>query len=375
MRRHIVTHLFIMALLISSSFLLPSAASARETQKVSAQHAEKRATKTGTKSLAPKETKRGLQRNSKSLKTASYQKKKLQKNSSATRRVAYHSRAARPSTLVAPTLSVGQQLGLHKVDDPLELKSSVAYVIDQNTGQVLYEKNATAVLPIASITKLMTALLTVEAGLPLEEVLEVSAEDWDAEKRTRSRLRFGTKLTRGEALHLALMSSENRAASTLGRTYPGGLQAFVQAMNAKARLLGMYDTEYADPTGLSSRNKSSARDLARLVRVAYQYPIIREYSTSVGYTLPIGTRQENFANTNRLVGHQNWVIGLQKTGFINEAGQCLVMQAMVNDRPTVMVFLDAQGRLSRFGDANRVREWLMTQEPSRHRAVMVTASR
>jgi D-alanyl-D-alanine endopeptidase (penicillin-binding protein 7) len=270
------------------------------------------------------------------------------------------------------SMSYGQQLGLHKIDDPLELKSSVALVLDQDTGQVLYEKNAHAVLPIASITKLMTALIVVEAGLNLEETLEITQADQDIEKGTGSRLKFGTKLSRAEALHLALMSSENRAASALGRNYPGGLNAFIQAMNAKAQLLGMNESFYADPTGLSSRNKSSAHDLARLMRHAYQYRLIREYSTSAGYTFLLDGRYQDFMNTNRLIQHADWSIGLQKTGFISEAGQCLVMQAIINERPTIMVFLDAQGRYSRFGDANRIKHWLMTQRPVRLKSVSLS---
>ncbi|MFN5803253.1 MAG: D-alanyl-D-alanine endopeptidase [Burkholderiales bacterium] len=281
------------------------------------------------------------------------------------RRVAYRPADTR--------LSVGQQMGLHRVDDPLELRSSVALVVDQDTGQVLYEKNAHAVLPIASITKLMTALVVIEAGQNLDEILEISEADLDTEKGTSSRLRFGTRLSRAEALHLALMSSENRAASALGRYYPGGSSAFVHAMNAKAQLLGMSETHYADPTGLSSRNKSSAHDLARLMQVAYQYTLIREFSTSAGYTVLVNGRYQDFANTNRLIQHSDWLIGLQKTGFISEAGQCLVMQAVINGRSTIMVFLDAQGRLSRFGDANRIKDWLMTQQPGRLRSVTVSA--
>jgi D-alanyl-D-alanine endopeptidase (penicillin-binding protein 7) len=219
----------------------------------------------------------------------------------------------------------------------------------------------------------MTAMVVIEAGQNLDEILEISEADLDTEKGTSSRLRFGTRLSRAEALHLALMSSENRAASALGRYYPGGSSAFVHAMNAKAQLLGMSETHYADPTGLSSRNKSSAHDLARLMQVAYQYTLIREFSTSAGYTVLVNGRYQDFANTNRLIQHSDWLIGLQKTGFISEAGQCLVMQAVINGRSTIMVFLDAQGRLSRFGDANRIKDWLMTQQPGRLRSVTVSA--
>lgn len=254
--------------------------------------------------------------------------------------------------------SFGQMYGLHDTEDPLDLKSSVAYVVDQDTNEVLFSKNPSAVLPIASITKLMTALLVVEANQSMDEKLTISDDDKDTEKFTGSRLAVGTSLTRGELLHLALMSSENRAAHALGRSYPGGLEAFVAAMNAKARLLGMNDTHYVEPTGLSSRNQSSASDLAKLVKVAHSFPLLRELSTSPEYTVELGRRMVRFGTTNGLVRKGDWDIGLQKTGFINEAGQCLVMQAQLAGRKLIMVFLDSAGKYSRIGDAERVRKWL-----------------
>ncbi len=254
--------------------------------------------------------------------------------------------------------SFGQMYGLHDTEDPLDLKSSVAYVVDQDTNEVLFSKNPSAVLPIASITKLMTALLVVEANQSMDEKLTISDDDKDTEKFTGSRLAVGTTLTRGELLHLALMSSENRAAHALGRSYPGGLEAFVAAMNAKARLLGMNDTHYVEPTGLSSRNQSSASDLAKLVKVAHSFPLLRELSTSPEYTVELGRRMVRFGTTNGLVRKSDWDIGLQKTGFINEAGQCLVMQAQLAGRKLIMVFLDSAGKYSRIGDAERVRKWL-----------------
>ncbi|HWP19139.1 MAG TPA: D-alanyl-D-alanine endopeptidase [Burkholderiaceae bacterium] len=260
-----------------------------------------------------------------------------------------------------PRLSYGQAYGLHDAPDPLDLKSSVALVIDQDTDEVLFSKNSQAVLPIASITKLMTALVVVEAEQPLDELLTITAADIDTEKGSHSRLAIGTQLTRGEMLHLALMSSENRAANALGRHYPGGLPAFVQAMNRKARELGMQDTHYAEPTGLSSRNQSSARDLATLVKAAYNYPLIRELSTSPEYQVAIGRRQLQFRNTNGLVFNPSWEIGLQKTGYIVEAGRCLVMQARMAGRHLIMVFLDSTGRYSRIGDAERIRKWLIEE--------------
>ncbi len=259
---------------------------------------------------------------------------------------------------VSSRQSIGQVIGLHAVDDPLDLRSAVALVVDQRSGATLFAKNSLAVLPIASITKLMTAMVVLDAQLPLDETLEISDADIDTEKHTGSRLRPGTKLTRTEMLNLALMSSENRAAHALGRHYPGGLETFVEAMNAKARALGMNDSNFVDPTGLSSRNVSNAVDLSRMVAAAFEYPLIREYSTATSRTVSAGRRSVGYRNTNRLVDSPQWEIGLQKTGYISEAGSCLVMQMNVEGRPMVMVLLDAVGRLSRFGDANRIRQWL-----------------
>jgi D-alanyl-D-alanine endopeptidase (penicillin-binding protein 7) len=254
--------------------------------------------------------------------------------------------------------SLGEAMGLRDTDDALALRSSVALVMDQNSNEVLFQKNASAVLPIASITKLMTALVVMDARLPMDEVLTISEDDRDTEKHSSSRLRFGTQLTRQELLLLALMSSENRAASALGRNYPGGLPAFVQAMNRKARELGMNDSHFVDSSGLSSSNVSSATDLARMVNAAYRNPTIREYSTQAEHEVNVLGRTQHYVSTNRLVRGGNWEIGLQKTGFISEAGQCLVMQARVQGRNVIMVFLDSAGKLSRFADANRVRDWL-----------------
>lgn len=260
---------------------------------------------------------------------------------------------------VAPArLSYGQLAGLHAVQDDLDLKSSVALVIDQDTQEVLISKNDSAVLPIASLTKLMTGLLISEAKLPMDEMITITQEDVDTEKFTGSRLRVGATLTRGELMHLALMSSENRAANALGRTYPGGLQAFVSLMNAKARMLGMNDTRYVEPTGLSSKNQSSAQDLVTLVKAAYDDPLLRELSTSPEHEVAVGNRTLQYRNTNRLVKNPDWTIGLQKTGYIAEAGQCLVMQAKIAGRKLIMVFLDSAGKLSRIGDAERVRRWV-----------------
>ncbi len=254
--------------------------------------------------------------------------------------------------------SFGQIAGLHGAQDPLDLKSSVALVIDQDTREVLFSKNDHAVLPIASLTKLMTGVIISGAKLPMDEMITVTQDDVDTEKGSSSRLRVGTTLTRGELLHLALMSSENRAAHALGRTYPGGLSTFVSLMNAKAKMLGMNDTSYVEPTGLSSRNQSSAQDLATLVNAAHGDPMLRELTTSTGYQVAIGSRTLQYNNTNRLVKNPEWDIGLQKTGYISEAGQCLVMQTKIAGRKLIMVFLDSAGKLSRLGDAERVRRWV-----------------
>lgn len=261
---------------------------------------------------------------------------------------------------VAPAKpSFGQLAGLHADQDELALKSSVALVLDQDTNEVLFSKNPQAVLPIASITKLMTALVVVEAQQSMSEMLSITNDDVDTEKGTGSRLAIGTELSRQELMHLALMSSENRAANALGRNYPGGLAAFVAAMNAKAQSLGMKDTQYVEPTGLSSRNQSSAHDLAVLVKAAHEVPVLREFSTSAEHLVAVGRRNMQFRTTNGLVRNPSWDIGLQKTGFINEAGRCLVMQAQMAGRKLIMVFLDSTGKYSRVGDAERVRKWVM----------------
>lgn len=272
--------------------------------------------------------------------------------------VASHHAAPVRAVFTPAKPSLGEAMGLRDTEDALALRSSVALVMDQNTNEVLFQKNPSAVLPIASITKLMTALVVTDARLPMDEVLTISEDDKDTEKHSSSRLRFGTQLTRQELLLLALMSSENRAASALGRNYPGGLPAFVQAMNRKARELGMNDSHFVDSSGLSSSNVSSAMDLVRMVNAAYRNPTIREYSTQTEHEVNVLGRTQHYVSTNRLVRGGNWDIGLQKTGFISEAGQCLVMQAKVNGRNVVMVFLDSVGKLSRFADATRVRDWL-----------------
>jgi D-alanyl-D-alanine endopeptidase (penicillin-binding protein 7) len=278
----------------------------------------------------------------------------------AERKVVYQRQAFAPTVpAVPPVLTAGDLAGLNATRDPLALHSNVALVMDQTNSQILFEKNSNIPLPIASLTKLMTALIVLESRQNMGDVLEVTADDIDREKNSSSRLRVGSRMTRENMLHIALMSSENRAASALGRNYPGGLPGFVAAMNAKAKALGMIDARYVDSTGLSRQNIASARDLAKLVVAAYQHPLIRQYSTSPSYEVDTGRYHPlQYINSNRLVKNPDWEIGLQKTGYISEAGRCLVMQAQIERRPVVMVFLDSKGKESRLGDAGRIRKWL-----------------
>jgi D-alanyl-D-alanine endopeptidase (penicillin-binding protein 7) len=244
--------------------------------------------------------------------------------------------------------------------DNLLLHSSAVIVQDQSTGAVLFEKNSDAVLPIASITKLMTAMVVLDANQGLAETVTIGSEDVDMLRGSHSRLKVGTQLSREEMLRLALMSSENRAASALARHYPGGLPAFVAAMNDKAAAIGLKDTRFADSTGLTAANVSSARDLTKMVSAAAHYPLIRELSTTAESQVVVGGRPLTFRNTNTLVRNSGsgWDIALSKTGFIREAGKCLVMQAWFNNKPVVIVLLDSWGKLTRIGDANRIKKWI-----------------
>ena len=284
-----------------------------------------------------------------------------QKKTAAPKSVAKNRHGVRGAKLaaVAERPSFGKLAGLHASMDPLDLRSSVALVIDQDTHEVLLRKNDQAVLPIASLTKLMTGLVISDANLPMSEMITISQDDVDTEKGSSSRLAVGTVLSRGDLLHLALMSSENRAAH----------------MNARAQGLGMTDTRYVEPTGLSSRNQSSAHDLATLVAAAYKEPVLRELSTSPGREIEVGRRTLQYNNTNRLVKSPQWDIGIQKTGYISEAGQCLVMQAQVSGRKLIMVFLDSAGKLSRIADAERVRRWIESSHRSAAGHSAVASSR
>jgi serine-type D-Ala-D-Ala endopeptidase (penicillin-binding protein 7) len=261
--------------------------------------------------------------------------------------------------------SLGANAAPVKAPTGPELKSAAALVVDGTTGEVLYEQKSGLVTPIASITKLMTALVVLDAQQPLDEVIEITKDDKWTGKGAFSRLPVGQKMTRADLMRLALMASENRASHTLARNYPGGTSAFIRRMNAKAKSLGMTQTRFDDPSGLSNNNVSSARDLAKLVAAASKQPVIREYSTLHSYDVRLGKNRFTYRNTNLLVGRPDWEINVQKTGFTNDAGECLVMQATIEDRPVVMVFLDSFGKLTRTADARRVRRWLAAQQPQK----------
>jgi serine-type D-Ala-D-Ala endopeptidase (penicillin-binding protein 7) len=249
------------------------------------------------------------------------------------------------------------------------LRSSAAMVLDTTHSSVLYSRHSDVALPIASITKLMTALVVIDAGQPLDEVLQVGLDDEAHGKGAFSRLMPGTQLSRGDLMHLALMSSENRAAHTLGRNYPGGLSACVAAMNAKARELGMTSAHFVEPTGLSDENVASPEDLSKLVMAAAKVPTIREFSTDSDYLVQVGRRMVHFHNTDSLVSKADWNIVVQKTGYISEAGRCLVMQTVIEDRTVVIVLLNSFGKRTRVADARRIRKWVEATLPPHEPAV------
>jgi serine-type D-Ala-D-Ala endopeptidase (penicillin-binding protein 7) len=238
------------------------------------------------------------------------------------------------------------------------LRSSAALVLDISNSSVLYSRHSDVALPIASITKLMTALVVTEAGQPLDEMLTVTADDRSSGRGSASRLAPGTQLSRGDLMHLALMASENRAAHALGRTYPGGIAACVIAMNAKARELAMTSSHFIEPTGLSDENVASPEDLSKLVMAAAKVAAIREYSTDSDYQVQVGRRLVQYRNTDSLVSKPDWNIVVQKTGYIHEAGRCLVMQTVIEDRPVVIVLLNSFGKRTRVADARRIRRWV-----------------
>ncbi len=264
---------------------------------------------------------------------------------------------------VCLSAATGVEAAARKAVQGPDVRSTAAYVVDTTNGSVVFERKSDVVGPIASITKLMTALVVLDAQQPLDEIIEIANADRWKGKGAFSRLIVGTKLSRGDLLHLALMASENRAARAVGRSYPGGEAAFVRAMNAKAKALGMTQTRFDDPSGLSTENVSSARDLAKLVIAASHNATIREYSTSRKHEVKVGRSRLEFRNTNSLVANPAWTITVQKTGFINEAGECLVMQTMIEERPVVMVLLNSFGKYTRVADAKRIRQWMEAQRP------------
>lgn len=262
--------------------------------------------------------------------------------------------------VAAPVVSRALPATTSEVDnDGNPLLHSAAFMIaDQATGNVILEKNSDAVLPIASITKLMTAMVVLDARLGLGDLITIAHEDVDTLRGSSSHVPVGTELSREDMLRLALMSSENRASAALARTYPGGTHAFITAMNRKAASLGLRDTRFSDSTGLNSANVSSARDLVKMVSAASRYPLIREFSTTANYMVYLNGRPRQFNNTNALVSSPDWQIGVSKTGFINESGKCLVMQAWLLNKPMIIVLLDSFGRFTRVADAQRVKRWL-----------------
>jgi D-alanyl-D-alanine endopeptidase (penicillin-binding protein 7) len=268
--------------------------------------------------------------------------------------------------LLAASLSLPAFAAGAASPDPAKLKlmSANVLVVDAQDERAIYSKAADEVTPIASVTKLMTAMVVLDSQAPMDEAITIDMGDFDYLKGSHSRLRMGTTLSRQEMLRLALMASENRAASALSRYYPGGTPAFVEAMNFKAASLGMTHTHYADPTGLTAENVSTANDLAKLVRAAAEYPLIREYSTTPAHYVEIQPdgRVIGFNNSNALVKSDKWDIQLQKTGYIREAGKCVVMLANIASRPFVIVLLDSLGKYTRLGDAQRIKHWLETGE-------------
>lgn len=368
---------WVTALLVALSFVIALApatafsAENRSKKPVASKSVKKAATGTNRKTVAKRKNPR--KKAVASGKSRNTEQRHASRHASPSKMAASGHSVVRASAVARQT--VGESLGLRGVDDPLDLSSSVALVVDQDTSEVLFSKNDSAVLPIASLTKLMTGLVIADAQLPMDEMITITSADVDTYKGSRSRLAVGSRLSRGELMHLSLMSSENRAAHALGRTFPGGMDVFVRLMNEKARELGMYDTRYVEPTGLHSKNQSSARDLATLVSVAYQRPMLRELSTSPGYQLSVGRRVLQYKNSNRLVLNPDWDIGLQKTGYISEAGRCLVMQASVSGRNLIMVFLDAAGKVSRLRDAERVRRWVENQGPRSDPMVQISDRR
>jgi D-alanyl-D-alanine endopeptidase (penicillin-binding protein 7) len=260
----------------------------------------------------------------------------------------------------------------HARPNRLRLRSEVALVYDERDNEVIFERNADKVRPIASLSKLMTAMVVLDGGQPLDEVITITKADKDRIRYSRSRLRAGMQFTRKDLLLIALVASENRAAMALARTYPGGTSAFVEAMNNKAKRLGLTHTHFSDPAGLHNDNASTAYDMLHIVKAASQYFMIRDFTTTTTDSIinHKNGRAVKFGNTNRLVKYDSWPITLSKTGFTGDAGNCLVMQTEINARPVIIVLLDSWGKLSKYGDSNRIKQWLIKSERrlSKHKA-------
>jgi D-alanyl-D-alanine endopeptidase (penicillin-binding protein 7) len=346
-RKIMKARLTLIALLVTALALPATQAQAEHKEAAKAKSVKPDKTVKAAKSVkAPKSVKAA-----KSAKLVKHTKarKPVHRSAAAKAKAAKSAKVDKADTLSYGDVSAGK----------LKLQSSSVVVQDQTSGTVLFEKNPNVVLPIASISKLMTAMVTLDAHPDLKEELGVSEADVDTLKRSSSHIPVGTKLSRELMLRLALMSSENRAAHSLARNFAGGMDAFVLAMNAKAKELGLNDTRFFDPTGLNAGNVSSARDLAKLVGAASKYPLIREFTTTAEFEVPLGRHLRTFHNTNALVRNGgSWEIGVSKTGYINESGKCLVMQAWFNNKPTIIVLLDSWGKLTRIGDANRIKKWV-----------------
>lgn len=334
-----------------------------------AKQAGAKATTKAASKPAPRATAKSKSKTKPKVKTATKSKKKSVASASKAR--ASKARAAAAAQQAAESENVSFELD--RFGNPV-LASSAFVVVNQKTGVVLAEKRAESAMPIASITKLMTAMVVLDSRQSLSEMLTIGHDDIDDLKGTGSRIAVGTRLSREEMLRLALMSSENRAASALGRHYPGGRAAFILAMNIKARMIGLWDTRFADSTGLNPANVSSPSDLVKLVQAASAYPLIREFSTTSERYVTAGSRTLHFRNSNGLVRDPDWQVGLSKTGYIREAGRCLVMQTWIQGAPVIMVFMDSQGKYTRVADARRVRRWLETTGGQRLATVQAQAS-
>ena len=314
--------------------------------------------KTAAKNVAKNKTDKTVKsaKSAKSAKTAKNSKDtkttKNAKNTKTTKNIVIKSRKANVAKVN------NMPFEQYAADGSLNFRSDSVLVLNQNNGKVVMEKNSRKVVPIASISKLMTAMVVLDAKLPMNGVVSIDENDIDHRKKTSSRLPIGTRMTRETAMLLALMSSENRAANTLGRHYPGGLSAFVRDMNKKAKSLGMYNTRFVEPTGLSNQNVSTAQDLAKMVAAATKYPKIRQFTTTAEATLDLNGQLKEYRNSNSLVRGGDWDIGVSKTGYISEAGRCLVMQAALANEPFIIVLLDSNTTAMRAADANSIKNWV-----------------